>query len=103
MTITHQMKTELEWWAANVSNEIRKISHGNPEITIQTDASMQGWGAILDETEIGGRWTGQECQKHINYLEILAFFMVFKSFLHLIKNKHLNVLTDNTTAVSYNI
>lgn len=55
MAITHPMKTEFEWWAANVSNEIRKISHGNPEINIQTDASMQGWDAILDKTEIGGR------------------------------------------------
>lgn len=27
--------------------------------------------------------------------------MAFKSFLHLIKNKHVKILTDNTTAVSY--
>lgn len=101
MTITYQMKIELEWWVANVNQEIRKISHGNPEITIETDASMLGWGAIINEIEIGGRWTEQECHKHINYLEILAIFMAFKSFLHLIQNKHVKVLTDNTTAVSY--
>lgn len=62
---------------------------------------MQGWGEVLDDTEIGGRWDSSESQYHINYLELLAISLALKSFLHLIKNRHIKVMTDNSTAVSY--
>ncbi|CAG2235701.1 unnamed protein product [Mytilus edulis] len=101
MLISNQMKGDLEWWVANVSTELRHISHGSPQIVIQTDASLLGWGGILSDNEIGGRWTDEESKNHINYLEILAIYYTLKSFLHLIINKHVKVLTDNTTAVAY--
>ncbi|XP_071136933.1 uncharacterized protein [Mytilus edulis] len=47
------MKGDLEWWVANVSTELRHISHGSPQIVIQTDASLLGWGGILSDNEIG--------------------------------------------------
>jgi hypothetical protein len=46
----------------NVQHEVRHITHGNSEITIHTDASLQGWGEVLDDTEIGGRWDSSESQ-----------------------------------------
>ncbi|CAG2196222.1 unnamed protein product [Mytilus edulis] len=60
MLISNQMKGDLEWWVANVSTELRHISHGSPQIVIQTDASLLGWGGILSDNEIGGRWTDEE-------------------------------------------
>ena len=101
MFISNEMKVDLKWWIENVKHEVRHITHGNPEITIQTDASLQGWGAVLDKAEIGGRWHFSESQHHINYLELLAIYLALKSFLHLIKNKHIKIVTDNSTAVSY--
>lgn len=101
MYISSIMKEELEWWIKNIRSQVRHISHGNPEISIQTDASLQGWGAVLNKHEIGGRWSEDESQNHINYLEILAILLAIKSFIHLIRNKHVKILTDNSTAVSY--
>ena len=95
------MKNDLKWWIENVQHEVRHITHGNSEITIHTDASLQGWGEVLDDTEIGGRWDSSESQYHINYLELLAISLALKSFLHLIKNRHIKVMTDNSKAVSY--
>ena len=58
-------------------------------------------GAVLDEHKIGGQWTYQEQQNHINYLEMLSIWFALKSFKSKIQNKHIKVLCDNTTAVSY--
>lgn len=101
MFISDDMKEELNWWIENIPHQVRHISHGNAELTIKTDSSMKGWGAVLEETEIGGRWKDSEKQKHINYLEIMAIYLAIKSFLHIIKGKHIKILTDNSTAVSY--
>ncbi|VDI80889.1 Hypothetical predicted protein [Mytilus galloprovincialis] len=57
MLISNQMKGDLEWWVANVSTELRHISHGSPQIVIQTDASLLGWGGILSDNEIGDNTT----------------------------------------------
>ncbi|CAG2254858.1 unnamed protein product [Mytilus edulis] len=57
---SNEMKGDLERWVANVSTELRHISHGSPQIVIQTDASLLGWGGILSDNEIGGRWTDEE-------------------------------------------
>lgn len=101
MHISNLMKEDLKWWIENIQSQFRHISHGNPEMIIETDASLKGYGAVLNQYEIGGRWTEIESQHHINYLEMLAILFAIKSFLHLIRNKHVKILTDSSTAVSY--
>lgn len=102
MAITPDMIIDLQWSSENIYSQSRKINRGNPQVTIQTDASNEGWGAILNAHETGSRWNGHDTINHINYLEFLAIYYALKSF----KNKLLTVnsvkiLTDNTTAVSY--
>lgn len=101
MHISDLMKEDLEWWIKNIKSQFRHISHGNPEVSIETDASLKGYGAVLNEHEIGGRWSEVESQNHINYLEMLAILFAIKSFLHMIRNRHVKILTDSSTAVSY--
>jgi len=101
MCISQEMKSQLQWWYENVHNQFRKIDKGNPEICIQTDASLSGWGAVCENEKTGGRWTKQEKQKHINELELLAILFSLKSFISALQNKHVKVLTDSTTAVCY--
>ena len=95
------MKCELEWWFTNVHTQYRRIDKGNPEICVITDASLLGWGAVCQNSKIGGRWTENERQKHINELELMAILFALKSFRMLITNKHVKILTDSTTAVFY--
>ena len=42
-------------------------------MVIQTDASIQGWGAVYDDQKVGGRWTSLESAKHIVILELKSF------------------------------
>ena len=74
-----------------------------PEKILNTDASLQGWGAVMMSEKIWGRWTQSESLKLINYLEILAIYYALQAFHDLVKNTHIKilVLTDNSTAVSY--
>ncbi len=54
----------------------------------------------MDDISTGGQWTPAESLHHINYLEILAVLMTLKAFHENVKDKHVHVLIDNTTAVA---
>ncbi|XP_053406385.1 uncharacterized protein LOC123525594 [Mercenaria mercenaria] len=101
MVVTTSMRVELRWWYVNIRNQVRHISHGNPELTIQTDASLQGWGFVLNACKSGGRWTKNESQKHINVLELLAIYYTIKAVADKILGKHIKILLDSSTAVCY--
>ena len=78
------------------------IERRNPEVEIKTDASGSGgWGAVCGPHKTGGRWSKTEISLHINALEMMAILYALKSFKGIIRGKHVQVLTDNTCAVSY--
>ena len=56
MTLSQMAKTELTWWIENIDMASRPIMFGNPDITIATDASNLGWGAVCNGTKTGGPW-----------------------------------------------
>ncbi|KAK3101647.1 hypothetical protein FSP39_005170 [Pinctada imbricata] len=101
MVVNSDMKSDLLWWIENVSSQQRKIDHGQCDLTIYSDASMSGWGAVMNDTHIGGRWSNSESENHINYLELLACFFALKSFCKLHSGIYVKIMMDNTTAVSY--
>lgn len=101
MVIPLSMKCELKWWIDNVHTQYRSIDKGNPQLTIQTDASLSGWGAVCNSIQIGGRWTSLEKTKHINELELLAILFSLQAFKIQVNNKHVKVLSDSSTAVCY--
>ena len=51
--------------------------------------------------QLGGRWTHRETQHHINVLEMQAAFFAIKIFCTKSGYKHVRVMIDNITAVSY--
>jgi hypothetical protein len=61
MKITSNMREELNWWFTNVYKQKRVIRHELPKITITTDASMRGWGAVLGAIS---RWIGASKLPH---------------------------------------
>lgn len=101
MQVTRAMHEDLAWWITNLPSACRKISHGNASKTITSDASTTGWGAICNGIQTGGRWTFDEMNHHINYLELLAICYALKSFCKNDSNIHVQLRTDSTTAVSY--
>ena len=94
---------DLLWWIDNCKMP-KPISHGNPDIGLQTDASLEGWGAVLCTQPVqqtGGRWSLGEKRTHINGLELQAAFFGLQTFRAQIRDKHVLLQMDNSTAVAY--
>ena len=59
-----------------------------------------GWGAVMNDSSTGGRWSPSEAENHINCLELLAALFALKCFQSSLSGKHVKIMIDNTTAVS---
>ena len=64
---------ELQWWLEQLAiwND-RDIHQPPPDLVIETDASLIGWGAICQGVQTGGLWSQEEQLEHINVLELTA-------------------------------
>ena len=99
MSLLANAKLEVNWWIANIGNASKPISRENPKHEINTDASLQGWGAFHNNTCTGGTWSASEKQSSINFLEMKAILFALKVFAKDYHNTHIKILSDNTTAV----
>ncbi len=70
-------------------------------VTLATDASLTGWGAVMSGHPARCLWSGHHLTWHINCLEMLAVFRALKHFLPDLRNHNVLVCTDNTAVVSY--
>ncbi len=68
---------------------------------LTTDASLRGWGAILEGCSSQGLWKDHHLSWHINRLEMLAVFLALKNFLADLRGHHVLVHSDNTSVVCY--
>ena len=100
MTLSSSSIEDLHWWAVSLPSAFNVVQHSEYEIVIHTDASTTGWGGVLGDLSTGGQWTPAESLYHINYLEIVAVLMTPKAFHNYVKDKHVCVFIDNTTAVA---
>ncbi len=97
-----KQKLELQWWLQNITSmNGSPIMFPPPDITIFSDASKQGWGAVCSDRQTNGKWSATERLLHINILELKAAFLGLKSLLknHCSITVALNM--DNSTAVAY--
>jgi hypothetical protein len=96
------VQIELLWWITKLDSWNGKaLLRPNPHLTIQPDASLQGWGANCQHTKRGGLWLEEEKSLHINQLELKAAMFAVQSFAKNIQNKHILLQMDNKTAVVY--
>ena len=63
---------EVIWWQNNIFTTKRNILIAPPNKEIVTDASLIGWGAVLEGISTGGHWNENEKCLHINVLELKA-------------------------------
>ena len=102
--LTEEAKEELQWWATHLEHwNGKSLLVHEPQLVIESDASLRGWGASLQGTQVqtGGPWSLRERQHHINCLEILAASLAIKTFARNQTDTSILILIDNTTAVSY--
>ncbi|KAL0176947.1 hypothetical protein M9458_029277, partial [Cirrhinus mrigala] len=70
-------------------------------VSLATDASLTGWGAVMSGRSARGLWSGRHLSWHINCLEMLAVFRALKYFLPDLRDRHVLVRTDSTAVVYY--
>ena len=104
MILSTESKKDLQWWMDNVQKKNgKRIRPKNVDIFCRSDASFLGWGAyeLTSEQIVNGRWTEDELQFSINYLELLAIFYALQSLFVSMSDVHIHFQCDNTCAVFY--
>ena len=71
------------------------------DLTIESDASIQGWGTSCQGTNTGGPWTATEQLEHINYLEMKVAFLALQSFCTGKSSVSVLLLMDNFTVIAF--
>lgn len=102
MRVTSNIRFHVQWWIDNLDNSLKPIHMPEIDIILTTDSSLTGWGA---KTNLGqfaqGVWSVDEQKQHINVLELKACQHGLLSLGKEWFNKHVQILTDNTTACAY--
>ena len=57
MEISSLALQDIKWWIDNIHSSYYVISHGDPQVTLYTDASTTGWGCDFQGTPTGGSWS----------------------------------------------
>ena len=99
MCISHNGISELNWWLCNLDSSFNTIRCPPVDVTLYSDASLQGWGAVINKKSTGGMWLPTESEHHINYLELLAAFFALQCFHSSLSGKHVKIMIDNISAV----
>ena len=110
VSLTPKACEDLHWWFENVSRfngrQIKEILNlEDYHDDLHTDASLQGWGAVLYHNgtlvqRCGGRWSPAEAENHINVLELKAIQLGLLACADALRES-LCVHSDNQTAISY--
>ena len=100
MTLTEEAIEDIHWWLSHVNTGCRKIRLGKPVITVITDSSDNGWGAVCGKQRTRGLWSIPE-RAHTNINETKAVLLGLQVYASHYRHCKIRVLSDNTTAVSY--
>ncbi len=102
LSLHQEALDDLKWWASIKTFPSSPIVFEHPNLEIESDSSLEAWGATSAGVKTGGRWSKKDLQlyQHINQLELVAAFLALKSFW---KPPCSSVLLrlDNQTAVAY--
>lgn len=78
------------------------LSSPSPQIVVQTDASLSGWGAQVDSGHlVSGEWSPLEAEHHINWLELRAVEKALGEVSAIVQGKVVLIKSDNSTTVQY--
>jgi hypothetical protein len=102
LPITPVMRNTVIWWAdpLNLDKGV-SIQDSRDQVLLLTDASLEGWGAHLNDHMVSGKWSQLESQAFINVLELWAVERALLAFQNLLVGKRVQVLSDNMTVVSH--
>ena len=74
---------------------------GPPRSLFFSDASDQGWGAVLGDLHLSSLWSPLCLRFSINQRELLAILYAVQGFLPHLRGRSVAVYSDNSTALAY--
>ena len=102
LSLSSQARSDLQWVIENITQcNDRPFQVPKIDIYIQSDASLISWGALSGILSASGRWSQNESEHHINYLELLASFHALQCFVSNSRSIHVRLAVDNSAAVAY--
>ena len=99
MKLSQTGKMDILWWMNNIEHSFSPMQIPNCSFLLKADASKSGWGAIFDKETTGGHFALDKSLLHINVLELKAVLFGLKSLCSHLRQTHIKVLSDNTTAM----
>ena len=99
MIISHQARRDIHWWINNIDKSYSDISKNNSRFVMTTDACQTGLGAVCPWARTSWLFSEDETDFHINVLELKAIYFGSNSLCGDLRDTHIKVLSDNTTAV----
>ncbi len=101
MTISSKAREEVIWWTQYDNEDPSSIIKAPVAAVLHADASDEGWGAVSGNLHANGRWFSHEQELHINAKELLAIEFGLKALFQKRSNIHIQIFSDNTTAVAF--
>jgi len=101
LVMPQEVVQDLPWWASREAFAGVPAVPPQPSLTVCSDASKSGWGAICGDRKVQGLWSRRMAKLHINVLEMQAVLFAIKAFKDLISGKVVRWLIDNCTTVYY--
>ncbi|XP_013909106.1 PREDICTED: ubiquitin carboxyl-terminal hydrolase 7-like [Thamnophis sirtalis] len=94
LRISAGVRASLAWWLSPAIQ--RGCCIWEPDrVTVTTDASLFGWGALVGSQMAQGRWTATDLRHNINWLELKAARLALSHFHSSVEGRHVLLLTDN--------
>ena len=101
LPLSSRVRQSLCWWL-DPQNLLKGKSFSPVTWKIvTTDASLKGWGAILDGCTHQGTWAQEESQLPINILELRAARLALRAWTSKLQGFPVRIQSDNATAVAY--
>ena len=103
LILNMEAQNNLKWWCA-LDRKVQLQSPLLPQVpsmTIESNASNMGWVAQQGHYQTGGKWSLEGATHHINYLELLAAFLVLQCFAKHNSGVTIQMKLDNVTVVAY--
>ena len=96
-----EARQAILWWLDR-ENTLKGQPLGQfvPDMTLNTDASEEGWGAHAPGVQASGVWPPDQ-NLSVNALELLAVIRALQSNPEFWKGKKVLIATDNTSTVAY--
>ncbi|KAH0621469.1 hypothetical protein JD844_022821 [Phrynosoma platyrhinos] len=100
LAVPRAVARSLRWWLdpANVCSGM-PFSLPQPQLSLTTDALMEGWKAHVNDLMIHGHWNKNEKMLHMNELEMLAVLKALRAFEPVLRGKVVLLSTDNITVM----